>query len=122
MGASFATSPQLEAEESEGALRASGMDPDDQPLVRRAKLLLHRRLKVVTLDGRTIRGDLTCMDKSQNIILDQAVNCSINPDNGEYEEQVLGQVMIPLAQRVSCEVEVPHQMLPQVQKIVNGDD
>ena len=119
MGASFATSPELQVEEAEGALRA-GMDPD-QPVVRRLKLLLHRRLKVVTLDGRTIRGDLACMDKSQNIILDQAVNCSINADNGEYEEQVLGQVMIPLAQRVSCEVEVSHQMLPQVLKLVNGD-
>mmetsp|Transcript_14301 Transcript_14301/g.40484 ORF Transcript_14301/g.40484 Transcript_14301/m.40484 type:complete len:112 (-) Transcript_14301:96-431(-) len=91
----------------------------DQPLVQRARKLMHHRLKVVTADGRTLRGDFQCMDKQQNLVLMGAVECKVT-SSGEYEERHMGQVMVPLDQRQSCHVEVPAQQLPYIRSLVEG--
>eukprot|EP00951_Prasinocladus_malaysianus_P025176 scaffold220021_cov45-Prasinocladus_malaysianus.AAC.1 len=100
------------------------MDPpsSDQPNLHKAKHLLYRRLKVVTKDGRTLAGDLVCMDKEQNLILSGAVQRTVNAHTGEPEERVLGQVMVPLDHRQECSVEVfPHE-LERFQRLVEPTD
>lgn len=93
---------------------------EDQPTVRRASQLLNQRLKVITIDGRTLRGDLQCIDKQQNIILIQTVDCRRNARSGEYEERSIGQVMVPPEQRVTCELEVSMQQLQRFETLLRG--
>ncbi|KAF6256063.1 hypothetical protein COO60DRAFT_147854 [Scenedesmus sp. NREL 46B-D3] len=45
----------------------------EQPAVAKAKELLYRRLKVLLKSGRVLEGDLACLDKQGNIILNNAV-------------------------------------------------
>ena len=61
-------------------------------------------LQIQVRDGRVLIGDFTCIDKQGNIILNQTVEQY--ESNGKLEEKVLGQVLIPATQRVSCECEV----------------
>jgi|Transcript_42495 small nuclear ribonucleoprotein (snRNP)-like protein len=105
---------------------AEAITPEDeataQPHVVTARKLLHHRLRVVTRDGRTILGDFHCMDQQQNVILLHAVEAGVNPHSGEYEERMMGQVMVPLAQRTSCEVEVSWAEEARVRALVAGEE
>eukprot|EP00873_Tetraselmis_striata_P004278 jgi/Tetstr1/424542/TSEL_015069.t1 len=87
-----------------------------------ARQLLYRRLRLVTCDGRVLVGELHCMDAAQNLILRGAVEEGTNPSSGEREERVLGQVMVPLAQRASCEVEVSWAEEARMRAVVAGEE
>ncbi|KAL3149598.1 hypothetical protein ABBQ32_002368 [Trebouxia sp. C0010 RCD-2024] len=77
----------------------------DPLLLKKARHLLHKRLKVVVTDGRVLIGDFLCIDKQGNLILGntyQQVPC----ENTSSGERLVGQVLVPAAQRTSCHVEV----------------
>ncbi|CAL8461861.1 g1392 [Coccomyxa elongata] len=74
----------------------------------KARKLLHKRVQVHIVDGRVITGNLSCVDKQQNLVLQHATQSysTINDPTGERQ---LGTVIVPKQQRKSCHVEVtPH--------------
>mmetsp|Transcript_24308 Transcript_24308/g.57944 ORF Transcript_24308/g.57944 Transcript_24308/m.57944 type:complete len:100 (+) Transcript_24308:120-419(+) len=89
-----------------------------QPLLTKANQLLNQRFRVETVDGRTFVGEFTCMDKERNIILCQTLENSLNVHTGQQEERMIGQVMIPLKQRKSCEIEVLPNQVENFQKLL----
>ncbi|KAK9846489.1 hypothetical protein WJX81_005167 [Elliptochloris bilobata] len=75
--------------------------------------MLGQRLRVVVRDGRVLVGQLSCLDKQGNIILSHTVQvlagCSAGAEQKlkrHPEERLIGLVLVPPQQRVSCEVEV----------------
>ncbi|KAG6546292.1 hypothetical protein Mapa_012332 [Marchantia paleacea] len=96
------------------------------PLVKRARKLLYRRLRVGVEDGRIFVGKFHCLDKQGNIILydtleyrqiNQATSSSdsssrANASPSGMEQRSLGLVLIPARCRTSCFVECPiHEQL-----------
>ena len=61
-------------------------------------------------------GDFICLDKQGNIIMNSTVEWY--EVNGWSEEKTLGQVLIPAAQRQSCDVEVLAQEKTTVEALV----
>ncbi len=61
--------------------------------------------QVHIVDGRVITGNLSCIDKQQNLVLQHATQSysAINDPTGERQ---LGTVIVPRKQRKSCHVEV----------------
>ncbi|KAK9805178.1 hypothetical protein WJX72_003803 [[Myrmecia] bisecta] len=85
-------------------------DPvNSEPLVvQQARKLLHKRLKVCVKDGRELIGEFQCLDKQGNLILGNTFQQIRDPNSlpGQPpEERHMGQVLVPAAHRVSCELE-----------------
>lgn len=81
-----------------------------KPIVRKARRLLYRRLKVGVEDGRLFVGKFHCLDKQGNIILYDTVEFRNGPGSGDVgsapvEQRGLGLVLIPARCRTSCLVE-----------------
>ncbi|KAG0628708.1 hypothetical protein M758_1G046700 [Ceratodon purpureus] len=85
--------------------------PDNaKPIVKKARRLLYRRLKVGVEDGRVFVGKFHCLDKQGNIILYDTVEFRNVPGSGDVgvapvEQRGLGLVLIPARCRTSCHVE-----------------
>lgn len=78
-----------------------------KPIVRKARRLLYRRMKVGVEDGRMFVGKFHCLDKHGNIILYDTLEFRNMPDAGgaPVEQRSLGLVLIPARCRTSCHVE-----------------
>lgn len=81
-----------------------------RPIVKKARRLLYRRLKVGVEDGRVFVGKFHCLDKQGNIILYDTVEFRNVPDSGDVgvapvEQRGLGLVLVPARCRTSCHVE-----------------
>ncbi|XP_024357528.1 uncharacterized protein [Physcomitrium patens] len=88
-----------------------------KPIVKKARRLLYRRLKVGVEDGRIFVGKFHCLDKQGNIILYDTVEFRNVPSSGEVraeedvgggapvEQRSLGLVLIPARCRTLCHVE-----------------
>lgn len=83
-----------------------------KPIVRKARRLLYRRMKVGVEDGRMFVGKFHCLDKQGNIILYDTVEFRNVPGNNSgavavapVEQRGLGLVLIPSRCRTSCHVE-----------------
>lgn len=77
-------------------------------IVKKARRLLYRRLKVGVEDGRLFVGKFHCLDKQGNIILYDTVefrNVSTGAGFTLVEQGVLGMVLIPARCRTSCHFE-----------------
>eukprot|EP00388_Colpodella_angusta_P034578 GDKK01033097.1.p1 GENE.GDKK01033097.1~~GDKK01033097.1.p1 ORF type:complete len:120 (-),score=10.76 GDKK01033097.1:34-369(-) len=71
----------------------------------KARRLLHKRLKVVVNDGRVLVGDFLCIDKQGNLILGNTYQ-QVPGENLLSGERLIGQVLVPAAQRTTCHIEV----------------
>lgn len=81
---------------------------DAKPIVKKARRLLYRRMKVGVEDGRLFVGKFHCLDKQGNIILYETVefrNVDGVVGGVPVEERSLGMVLIPARCRTSCHVE-----------------
>jgi small nuclear ribonucleoprotein (snRNP)-like protein len=81
-----------------------------KPIVKKARRLLYRRLKVGVADGRVFVGNFHCLDKQGNIILYDTVEFRNVPGSGDEgvalgEQRGLGLVLVPARCRTSCHVE-----------------
>lgn len=85
------------------------LDDAAKPIVKKARRLLYRRLKVGVEDGRLFVGKFHCLDKQGNIILYDTVEFrNVSTGAGGFvpvEQRVLGMVLIPARCRTSCHVE-----------------
>ncbi|BFI41886.1 hypothetical protein MPTK2_8g03570 [Marchantia polymorpha subsp. ruderalis] len=95
------------------------------PLVKKARKLLYRRLRVGVEDGRIFMGKFHCLDKQGNIILydtteyrqisqassssDSTCGAGAGASPYSMELRSLGLVLIPARCRTSCFVECPMQ-------------
>ena len=83
------------------------------PLVKRARKLLYRNLRVGVTDGRVFVGKFHCLDKQGNIILYDAVeyrqiakpSSSSASSSNCMEHRSLGLILISARVRTSCHVE-----------------
>lgn len=84
-----------------------------KPILKRARKVLYRRLRVGVEDGRVFVGKFHCLDKQGNIILYDTVEFRHIPGVAEsegknlppMEQRSLGLVLIPARCRTSCSVE-----------------
>lgn len=80
-------------------------------LVKRARKLLYRNLRVGVADGRVFVGKFHCLDKQGNIILYDAVEyrqitkLSSSSASNCMEHRSLGLILISARVRTSCHVE-----------------
>eukprot|EP00245_Coleochaete_scutata_P001054 TRINITY_DN1127_c0_g1_i1.p2 TRINITY_DN1127_c0_g1~~TRINITY_DN1127_c0_g1_i1.p2 ORF type:complete len:118 (-),score=22.54 TRINITY_DN1127_c0_g1_i1:387-740(-) len=92
--------------------------PELKPIVRKAKQLLHRRLRIGVTDGRVFVGKFHCLDKQGNIIivetqefrfmeggckLDKDAEFDLKPE--ETEQRSLGIVLIPARWQTFVQLE-----------------
>lgn len=83
------------------------------PLIKRARKLLYRNLRVGVTDGRVFVGKFHCLDKQGNIILYDAVEYRqiAKPSSSSasasdcMEHRSLGLILISARVRTSCHVE-----------------
>lgn len=91
----------------------SSKSSSSSPLVKRARKLLYRNLRVGVTDGRVFVGKFHCLDKQGNIILYDAVEyrqitkpSSSSPSTSDcMEHRSLGLILISARVRTSCHVE-----------------
>ncbi len=107
------TLPQEGREKEEEADVAKGVEEHPKPLVKKARKLLYRRLRVGVEDGRVFVGRFHCLDKQGNIILYDTLELRYVPgpsgaalnEPPPVEQRSLGLVLIPSRCRTSCSVE-----------------
>ncbi|BDA41416.1 hypothetical protein COCOBI_02-1960 [Coccomyxa sp. Obi] len=87
----------------------------------KARRLLHKRVQVHIVDGRVITGNLSCIDKQQNLVLQHATQSysTINDPNGERQ---LGTVIVPKQQSKSCHVELMPQERGAIGKLLQPEE
>ena len=93
--------------------KQSSSDVDNaKPIVRKARRLLNREVRVGVEDGRVFVGKLHCLDKQQNIILYDTVEFRSFPGEGRVGadgksagQRSLGLVLFPVRCRTSCHVK-----------------
>ncbi len=106
------TLPQ-EGREKEEEDVAKAVEEHPKPLVKKARKLLYRRLRVGVEDGRVFVGRFHCLDKQGNIILYDTLELRYVPgpsgaalnEPPPVEQRSLGLVLIPSRCRTSCSVE-----------------
>lgn len=76
-------------------------------------------LQITVADGRVLVGNFICLDKQGNIILDQTVERYAV--DGNTEEVLLGQVLVPAKQRVGCELEILESERSDVEALIAID-
>ncbi|CAM6034553.1 unnamed protein product [Sphagnum compactum] len=102
-----------EKEEEEEEDVAKAVEEHPKPLVKKARKLLYRRLRVGVEDGRVFVGRFHCLDKQGNIILYDTLELRYVPgpsgaalnEPPPVEQRSLGLVLIPSRCRTSCSVE-----------------
>ncbi|KAH8942495.1 hypothetical protein BDL97_14G102600 [Sphagnum fallax] len=102
-----------EKEEEEEEEVAKAVEEHPKPLVKKARKLLYRRLRVGVEDGRVFVGRFHCLDKQGNIILYDTLELRyVTGPSGAalnepppVEQRSLGLVLIPSRCRTSCSVE-----------------
>ena len=102
--------PVQELEDLRSFAEQKSVQDNAKPIVKRARRLLYRRLKVGVEDRRVFVGKFHCLDKQGNIILYDTVEFRNVPGSGEVgavpvEQRGLGLVLIPARCRTSCHVE-----------------
>ena len=61
--------------------------------------------QVNIIDGRQVTGNLVCIDKQQNLVLQHSTQSYSSTSDPSGDRQ-LGTVIVPRQQRKSCQVEV----------------
>jgi small nuclear ribonucleoprotein (snRNP)-like protein len=105
--------PQEKREKEEEKEVAKAVEEHTKPLVKKARKLLYRRLRVGVEDGRVFVGRFHCLDKQGNIILYDTLELRYVPgpsgaalnEPPPVEQRSLGLVLIPSRCRTSCSVE-----------------
>lgn len=72
------------------------------PAAHAAAQLLGYRFRVGVVDGRILEGDFSCLDTRGNLILSNARQ--LNNGSATSRDQEMGQVLLPPAQRATCNV------------------
>jgi small nuclear ribonucleoprotein (snRNP)-like protein len=107
------TLPQEGREKEKEEDVAKAVEEHPKPLVKKARKLLYRRLRVGVEDGRVFVGRFHCLDKQGNIILYDTLELRYVPgpsgaalnEPPPVEQRSLGLVLIPSRCRTSCSVE-----------------
>eukprot|EP01024_Parvocaulis_polyphysoides_P022078 TRINITY_DN20538_c4_g1_i1.p2 TRINITY_DN20538_c4_g1~~TRINITY_DN20538_c4_g1_i1.p2 ORF type:complete len:118 (-),score=19.38 TRINITY_DN20538_c4_g1_i1:320-673(-) len=69
------------------------------------KKLMDQKLRIYTVDGRILEGELRCMDHSGNLVLVDSVNIRQQLDKSSINQNsAMGVVIVPKAQRLKVEV------------------
>ena len=71
--------------------------PNDTPAIKAIERTLHQRYRFELLDGRRLLGQLVCLDKQGNIILDFATEFPPLDDSAQRDREArdVGLILIP---------------------------
>jgi small nuclear ribonucleoprotein (snRNP)-like protein len=82
-----------------------GQQPRESKALSQLRSILNRTVRVTTPQGRTLTGELQCMDKQGNLVLG-----NVQEDLGaKTEPRRMGIVLVPLSQQKSVELQVCEQ-------------
>eukprot|EP01023_Acetabularia_acetabulum_P059588 TRINITY_DN7166_c0_g1_i4.p4 TRINITY_DN7166_c0_g1~~TRINITY_DN7166_c0_g1_i4.p4 ORF type:complete len:118 (-),score=21.57 TRINITY_DN7166_c0_g1_i4:1133-1486(-) len=82
-----------------------------------AKQLMDQRIRVYTIDGRVLEGELRCIDQLGNLVLVDSINVRPQLEQQSlHQNSALGVVIVPKAQRRKVEVIMAKQ---QAEEFVN---